>query len=86
MKGITMVNCLAHVGRNYVDALEENRALVIKEIHYISKLYKVESDQVTLDPQLKHVRKNISLSPIRRYLNFKSGCWMLILWCFLKAT
>lgn len=30
--------------KKYVDALEENRSLVIQAIHYISKLYKIESE------------------------------------------
>ena len=44
MKGITLVGCWAHVRRKYVDALEENRTLATQAIHYIGKLYKVESD------------------------------------------
>lgn len=44
MKGITLVSCWAHVRKKYVDALEENRSLVIQAIHYISKLYKIESE------------------------------------------
>ena len=44
MKGITLVGCWAHVRRKYVDALEENRTLATPAIHYIGRLYKVESD------------------------------------------
>lgn len=44
MKGITLVGCWAHGRRKYVDALEENRTLVTQAIHYIGRLYKVESD------------------------------------------
>lgn len=44
MKGITLVGCWAHVRRKYVDALEENRTLATQAIHYIGRLYKVESD------------------------------------------
>lgn len=44
MKGITLAGCWAHVRRKYVDALEENRTLATQAIHYIGKLYKIESD------------------------------------------
>lgn len=44
MKGITLVGCWAHVRRKYVDALEENRTLATQAIHYIGKLYKIESE------------------------------------------
>ena len=41
---VGLVGCWAHVRRKYVDALEENRTLATQAIHYIRKLYKVESD------------------------------------------
>lgn len=44
MKGITLVGCWAHARRKYVDALEENRTLATQAIHYIGKLYKIESE------------------------------------------
>lgn len=44
MKGITLTGCWAYVRRKYVDALEENRPLATQAIHYIDKLYKIESD------------------------------------------
>ena len=44
MKGITLAGCWAHVRRKYVDALEENRTLATQAIHYIGKLYRIESD------------------------------------------
>lgn len=44
MKGIALAGCWAHVRRKYVDALEENRTLATQAIHYIGKLYKIESD------------------------------------------
>ena len=42
--GVTNAYCWAHARRKYVDALEENRTLVTQAIHYIGRLYKVESD------------------------------------------
>lgn len=44
MKGITLAGCWAHARRKYVDALEENRTLATQAIHYIGKLYKIESE------------------------------------------
>ena len=41
---ITLVGCWAHARRKYVDALEENRTLATQAIHYIGKLYKIESE------------------------------------------
>ena len=77
-KESTLVGCWAHA-RKIRGCPEENRTLATQAIHYIGKLYKIESDANDAGLTLKSVRKNVSMRPIRWYLNLKSGCRMLYL-------
>lgn len=86
MNGITLFSCWAHVRRKYVDALKENRTLATQAIHYIGRLYKVESDagEAGLTAEERKEKRISEAYPL--ILNLKSGCRMLILECFLKAA
>ena len=86
MKGITLVGCWAHVRRKYVDALEENRTLATQAIHYIGRLYKVESDagEAGLTAEERKEKRIREAYPL--ILEFEKWLQELILECFLKAA
>ena len=77
--GKRMIGCWAHVGRKFVEALDEDRKCASEAIVYISKLYKLETDmkEAGLEPDAIRERRENEAYPIiqdfEKWMNSVAG-------------
>lgn len=72
-RAVTYVACLVHIRRKFHEALGNDRKRATKGVDFISRMYAVEKETITMTPEERCIRRKERLAPILE--EYKS--WLL---------